>query len=236
MSYQYYFFSLFVFLLTFDSAPVYSQNSQASQNQSIADFVRQLEAISNAASSTASNSASGQNPAHVQNDLNRLLQAILQGNQQNRNQNPGIMNRNQNNQNDLSVLAGVAIVAMGAIAISSIQNGGVGGVNRTLPDIPPNAEDRRQAEILTTEAINLLAMGKKEDGLIKLQEATIVDPTFTLAHYNLACLYAKENKTESAISSLSKAIELDKKYIEMARMDPDFDTIRNTNEFRELVK
>ena len=53
--------------------------------------------------------------------------------------------------------------------------------------------------------------------------------------YNLACIYALQQKQPEALESLEKAIELDQKYKQQARTDSDFDSIRDSEAFQELV-
>lgn len=69
-----------------------------------------------------------------------------------------------------------------------------------------------------------------------LQKAIYLDPYNSSNYYNIACVYSNENKFELAITNLRKSISIDKKSIYNARKDPDFENIKNTSEFRELVK
>jgi cell fate (sporulation/competence/biofilm development) regulator YlbF (YheA/YmcA/DUF963 family) len=41
---------------------------------------------------------------------------------------------------------------------------------------------------------------------------------------------------ELAIADLKKAIELDPKYLELAKTDSDFDSIRNDDRFKALIQ
>ena len=66
-------------------------------------------------------------------------------------------------------------------------------------------------------------------------EALKVYPKYYGTWYNKACLESLKNLKEQSIESLKKAIELDKKFIEMAKSDEDFDNIRTLKEFKELI-
>jgi len=56
-----------------------------------------------------------------------------------------------------------------------------------------------------------------------------------MTYYNLACLYGLQQKLSESIKYLKQAIDFDPKYKEMAKTDTDFDLIRDTPEFRELL-
>lgn len=53
--------------------------------------------------------------------------------------------------------------------------------------------------------------------------------------YNIACAYALQGKRRKAISSLAKAIEANEDFRNSARSDKDFDNIRKSRGFIELV-
>ncbi|MHA1809856.1 MAG: tetratricopeptide repeat protein [Candidatus Heimdallarchaeaceae archaeon] len=67
------------------------------------------------------------------------------------------------------------------------------------------------------------------------QKAVELEPKNAGALYNIACLNALQNENVKAIKDLKKAIEFDEKYCEMAKEDSDFDNIKDTKEFKELV-
>ena len=54
--------------------------------------------------------------------------------------------------------------------------------------------------------------------------------------YNAACVHALQNEVEQSCIWLRRAIDMDKKYVEMARTDTDFDPIRETAEFKALME
>ena len=68
------------------------------------------------------------------------------------------------------------------------------------------------------------------------QRAIQIDPNYALAHYNLACIYSLKNEQTQAIEWLQKAIALDQStIIEQSKTDRDFDNIRQSPEFQQLI-
>ena len=55
------------------------------------------------------------------------------------------------------------------------------------------------------------------------------------AYYNKACAYALQENIPLAIENLTQAINLNSKYLEMAKTDTDFDKIRHTLSFPKLI-
>ena len=55
-------------------------------------------------------------------------------------------------------------------------------------------------------------------------------------YYNLACLYGLQSKVPESVKFLKLAIDKGPKYKEIAWTDKDFDLIRDTQEFQELLK
>jgi len=78
-------------------------------------------------------------------------------------------------------------------------------------------------------------IGRFEEAEKAYQEALEIDPRDSNLWYNKACLESLRNVREKAIEYLKRAIELDKKYFEMAKSDEDFDNIRTSKEFKELI-
>ena len=58
---------------------------------------------------------------------------------------------------------------------------------------------------------------------------------YSYAWYNKACCCSLQGNTELAIENLQKAINLDKKHIEDAQTDTDFNKIRESDRFQELI-
>ena len=76
------------------------------------------------------------------------------------------------------------------------------------------------------------------DEALKYYETAIeLEPNYSAAHYNLACVFSLMNEFDRSIESLKKAIELSKiAYSDRARLDADFDNVRNKSEFINLIK
>jgi len=54
--------------------------------------------------------------------------------------------------------------------------------------------------------------------------------------YIKACLESLRKNEEKSLEYLIKAIDLDKKYIKIAKSDEHFNNIRNLKEFKELIR
>jgi tetratricopeptide (TPR) repeat protein len=65
--------------------------------------------------------------------------------------------------------------------------------------------------------------------------ATEVDPNDATARYNEACVLALMNRKEDAINTLAEALTLDPRLTQTAEKDADFDGIRDSHKFRDLV-
>ena len=77
--------------------------------------------------------------------------------------------------------------------------------------------------------------GKLEDAIAELQQAIQIDPNLAPAHYNLSCIYSLKNEQAQAIEWLQKAIALDQSRIEKSKTNTDFDNIRQSPEFQQLI-
>jgi len=78
--------------------------------------------------------------------------------------------------------------------------------------------------------------GEYDIALRLFQQAIQVDPNFATSHYNAGCIYATKKEKEKAFQYLRKAISLDPKYKEKAKVDEDFIPLRGEKEFEEMVK
>ena len=66
-------------------------------------------------------------------------------------------------------------------------------------------------------------------------KALKIDVKYSIAWYNKACIESIKNNKEKSIDFLKISIDLDKKFIDMAKADQDFDNIRSSKEFKELT-
>ncbi len=84
---------------------------------------------------------------------------------------------------------------------------------------------------------NLLTLkGRYRDGLQVDQRLVRLRPEDPLAHYNLACSYALLKRTEIALKTLRKAIELGYRDFRYMREDRDLDFIRDDPRYRQLIR
>jgi hypothetical protein len=62
-----------------------------------------------------------------------------------------------------------------------------------------------------------------------------IEPHYHYAYYNKACAYALQENISLTIENLKQAMNLDSKYIELAKTDTDFDKIRHDSRFIDLI-
>jgi len=77
--------------------------------------------------------------------------------------------------------------------------------------------------------------GKHDLAIEFSQRSVAIDSNSANAHYNLACGYSLKNEKDLSIESLQTAITLDKNFIEIAKTEGDFDNIRESPEFQQLI-
>jgi len=83
---------------------------------------------------------------------------------------------------------------------------------------------------------NLLVIQERFDEAAEAYaRASEIEPDNPAPYFNLACLASLRGDDERALALLHTAIVLDARYREEARDDEDFDSIRETSAFRELV-
>ena len=91
-----------------------------------------------------------------------------------------------------------------------------------------------------------LTQDKLDDAITEFQQAIQIgieiDSANTWSYYNLACVYSLKNEQQKALESLQKVIDLDKRFfynstfrIGYSKTDPDFDNIRQTPEYQQLI-
>ena len=66
-------------------------------------------------------------------------------------------------------------------------------------------------------------------------KAIELDPSYANAWYNRSCYMVKKGEINEALKNLEEAIRLDKTYMESAKTDKDFDSIRNDERFKKLI-
>jgi tetratricopeptide (TPR) repeat protein len=78
-------------------------------------------------------------------------------------------------------------------------------------------------------------LGRLEEAIASCDEALKIKPDDAIAYFNKACYYALQENIPLAFDNLKQAINLDSKYLEMAKTDTDFDKIRNDSRFIKLL-
>jgi tetratricopeptide (TPR) repeat protein len=68
-----------------------------------------------------------------------------------------------------------------------------------------------------------------------LQHAFIANPQDALAHFNMACYRAVQNRREEALALLKDALDLDPKLRNLAKAEPDFNGLRTDPLFQKLI-
>ena len=76
---------------------------------------------------------------------------------------------------------------------------------------------------------------KYDEAIASYQKAITINPNDADAHYNLARVYALNNEKALSIESLQKAITLDRRAIEASKTNSEFDNIRESSEFQQLI-
>jgi len=68
-----------------------------------------------------------------------------------------------------------------------------------------------------------------------LERAFAANPQDALAHFNMACYRAAQQRTIEALELLRQALHLDPKLCSLARAERDFDSLRDLPAFRALL-
>jgi quercetin dioxygenase-like cupin family protein len=80
-------------------------------------------------------------------------------------------------------------------------------------------------------AFGLLRTGDEAAGRQEIEDAIAEHPGEWQGHYNAACFEAQTGNREAAVTHLKRAAELDRKALEYAANDEDFDEIRDDPAF-----
>jgi len=107
---------------------------------------------------------------------------------------------------------------------------GVGAAEECL-DLNP--DDLRA---LYLGANGLVALGEREKGLAWAKRAMEIEPDEPMLLYNLACIYALAEESETAISCLRKGIERGFAHRMWLEKDSNLDSLRGDARFEELVE
>lgn len=91
-------------------------------------------------------------------------------------------------------------------------------------------------DVLRVQGNNLTLKGRFAEGLQIDKRLIQLRPQDPLAHYNLACSFALLKRTDLAIKTLRRAIELGYRDFRYMREDHDLDSVRHDPRFRALLK
>jgi tetratricopeptide (TPR) repeat protein len=91
-------------------------------------------------------------------------------------------------------------------------------------------------DVLRVMGNNLTLKGRFAQGLQIDKRLIQLRPADPLAHYNLACSYALLKRTDQAIKTLRRAVELGYRDFRYMREDRDLESIRHDPRFRQLLR
>ena len=107
------------------------------------------------------------------------------------------------------------------------------GLNRVRKQLELNPTDRRA---LSMGSVSLFETGEKEEALTWLNKALKLYPEDGTILFNGVCLYALNGDKDEAISLMEIAIEKGYGNKEWIERDPDYDSLRNEQRFKALIK
>ena len=99
----------------------------------------------------------------------------------------------------------------------------------------PPAPEAQSSEELVYAATLALNSGNQDASLRYLQSAAEQSPDDDRVHYLLAVAYAQTADDLQTLTHLRRAIEIGPENRSVARQEPDFDALRNNQEFRQLL-
>jgi tetratricopeptide (TPR) repeat protein len=113
----------------------------------------------------------------------------------------------------------------------------LGRYREALADYNRSLEVRpHHPAVLNNRGAALYHLGRHEEAVEDYNSSLELYPDSPGTLYNRACLFAVQEKVCEALDDLGRATTLDAKYRELARTDPDFDSIRNGPGFKALVE
>ena len=90
------------------------------------------------------------------------------------------------------------------------------------------------ARAVTFGAVAWCRIGEPTTGVEWAQRAVAIDPSDAGIQYNVACLYALENRPDDAITCLENAVKAGFAHRDWVENDPDLDSLRDNARFKSL--
>ena len=107
-------------------------------------------------------------------------------------------------------------------------------INHFFEVLKVNPHDGR---VYLNLGVALAREGRTAEAMDYYYKAALQDPVnASIAYYNIACEYAKQNKTEKALTWLEKAIEKGFRKWKHIKGDKDLDSIRSSARYKELIE
>lgn len=94
----------------------------------------------------------------------------------------------------------------------------------------------KDAQTWFQKGLALTKLQRYSEAIKAYDSATQIQPEFAEAFYNIACCYAQQNNLELTLDNLNRAINLNSEYQQQAKIDLDFDAIRDYPSFQDLLK
>lgn len=116
-----------------------------------------------------------------------------------------------------------------ALAYSGSLEEGMKNINKAL-EISPNYGYALFNKALTYELYD------KYDEALKWYDKNLEVENYIWSYYGKASIYGRKGDVKNTVKYLKIAIEMDKVVKEEARVERDFDNVRQSKEFQELIK
>lgn len=81
----------------------------------------------------------------------------------------------------------------------------------------------------------LMDLGQLEEALVCFDAILQQKVRYPLAHYNRACVFARQRKVQETLNELDIVSRQDVRLLEDARKDPDFEWLHNNPSFQKLI-
>ncbi len=96
--------------------------------------------------------------------------------------------------------------------------------------------DKNNPKLWNDVGITLLKLIKIDQAIFCFKKSQELDKSLPDPYYNLSCAYSLKGDTETAINYLKKAIEINPEFKNIAQNDSDFNNIRDSTQFKNLLK